>query len=147
MSVDTRLYVSDRWELRDIKQVIKTHLGQTVAVKSYHEVALGMFMFDFGGRSMWVHTHTDTPIGTATMLSLGMNQEAIKIMRTIAGVLGGILEESDCEHQCEMIRGSFWDEDGLPYFLKYAIIHDKINPDNIEELKTSIEEWHKKIDH
>jgi hypothetical protein len=105
------------------------------------------FFFKVGNedRMMHVHTQTETPLGRCTLLSLNHYGKAVEIMRSIADVLGGILEETDCNGNMEMIMGKIYDGDALQYFLKYAIINDGIDADDLEGLKESIEKWHKRM--
>ncbi len=144
MGVDTKLYLNPRWGLDDILTVIERTQGERPQIKSHHDFAPGYFSFDFKGRSLNVHTQTQLPTGVVTLLSLRSNPEGIKVLRDIAKVLGGILEERDSDGQCEVINGNMDDEDGLAYFLKYAIVEDGIDPDDIEALANSKKEWHKK---
>jgi hypothetical protein len=148
MSVDTNLYVGNRWELNDIKHIIEREYKTTVRVESNHTTSMGYFNFFFKAgneeRMMHVHTQTETPLGRCTLLSLNHWGKAVEIMRTIADVLGGILEENDCNGNMEMVMGKIYDGDALQYFLKYAVIHDGIEADDIQGLKKSIEKWHKK---
>jgi len=178
MGCDTRLYISSKWRLDDVVEVMENHLhleermvtkkvfnNEThkmrkkkvpvkVEVESGHETALGMFQLHFKvqeskyeeGRMMFVHHNTETPLGPCTLLSLGMNDEAIAVMIAIAKVLGGYLEENDCDDKGEMITGDADNRsDGLTYYLKQGIIEGKVgNKDDVEALGKYVEEWNKK---
>ena len=146
MGVNTHLYLNPKWRLDDILNVIERTQGEKPEIRSHHDFAPGYFEFGFKGRSLNVHTQTQLPTGVVTLLSFRSNPEGIKILRDIADTLGGILEERDSDGQCEVIEGNMWDEDGLAYFLKYAIVHDGIDPDDIEALADSKQKWHKRID-
>lgn len=157
MGVDTKLYISPRWDIDDVKNVIIHHvlpdvfqceedIDHPVKFHSYENMP-GMGSILFCGRSMYFHWHTNTPLGPAILLSLGHNEQAEQIMETIANVLGGFLVRQDCTETYEMFRGKFWEEDGLTYFLKYAAIHDRHSGGSkrtdVEALESSITNWHK----
>ena len=137
MSVSTHLYVSHRYGVEDVKTVLEKHLHATdVKIKSA-DVAPQMFVMTFkindSNRQMYCHTDSHLPTGSCMLLSLGHNQEAIDIMRGIADVLGGILEERDCEGKLEVIEGDLWEDNGLPYFIKWATINGKMSKGTIRE--------------
>lgn len=170
MSVDTRLLLNSKWELDEIKDVMENHLdlieserkvktvrGERVEkykieTTSNHHVAPGYFNFTFkvsGSKdTRWMHVHTNysSPLGSCTLLSLGAFGEAVNIMSTIADVLGGFLMEDDCSDKGYYERdGKLSDRDGLPYFLKRAIIHDKIDTDDLKGLNESIHKWYDRM--
>jgi hypothetical protein len=147
MSVDTHLCIGTRWSLEDIKKVLERTQNTKVEINYTHTPEMQRWEFKVGknDRSMFVHIQYQTPIGQATMLSLGHNQQAIKIMRNIAVVLGGYLEESDCDSTGEMIHGRMDENDGLPYFVKFAILEEGISHDDLEALTASIKKWEERI--
>ncbi len=146
MGVDTHLYLNTRWDLNDIIKVIERTQNKKVEVKAHEGMILGYFDFNVGERRIFVHLNSQTPIGSATYLSLHADEEAHKILKDIADVLGGILEYFDSDGKCEMIDGSLWEEDGLPYFLKHAIIEDGIDNHDLPALKQSISNWYDQCD-
>ena len=149
MGTDTKLILSKRWELDDIKIVIENYLIKTkVKVIDCNTTSIGLFRFGFKidkeERMMYVHSDYPTPLGTATLISLGHNEQAIKIMKTIAEVLGGFLLESDCEGNHKSIQGMFSEGNGLSYFFKYAVLHNELKDENdLVGLNKSIHKWHK----
>jgi len=145
MSVDTILYLNSRWELDDIKKVIERTQQTKVVVHSNHDISTGFFNFIFNDRRMSVFTNHSTPIGTATYLSLGWNSEAVKIMRDIATVFGGVLIEEDSSGNAEFINGNMNDDDKLAYHLKYAIVDNGIEPDDLQGFIDSMRKWYKEI--
>lgn len=147
MGVDAHLYLNTRWGLDDIKTVIGRTQDTEVAIRSHHDFAPGYFSFDFKDRMLNVHTYANFPTGQVTLLSLRSNPEGIKILRDVAEVLGGVLMKQDSDGECELIDGAMTEEDALPYFVKYAIVQDGINPEDIDALVESKKEWHKRIDH
>ncbi len=145
MGVDTHLYLNTRWGLDDILDVIERTQGEKPKIRSHHDFAPGYFSLDFKGHSLNVFTQSQLPTGTVTYLSFSSNPKGIKILRDIANTLGGILMESDSDGKCEVIEGNMWEEDGLAYFLKYAIVHDGIDPNDIKALADSKQKWHKRV--
>ena len=145
MGVNTHLYLNTRWGLDDILDVIERTQGEKPQIESHHSFAPGYFTFEFKERRLNIHTQSQLPTGVVTLLSFSSNPEGIKILRDIAKTFGGILMESDFEGKCEIIEGNLCEEDGLAYFLKYAIVHDGIEPDNMEALVRSKQEWQTRI--
>jgi|SRR5208337_1936485 len=146
MSVDTRLYLSNRWNLDDVIGVINHHLCPDDPVKAQPSDHCASFGHLQGAKAWfgWYHLDAETPLGRFILLSCGQTDTNIKKLRAIGGVLGGLLEESDCEGNLEFIRGRLTDEDGLQYHLKYAVIHGhsgESSPQDIEDLGKSVTEW------
>jgi len=145
MSVDTKLYLNPRWELRDIVTVLERTTQKEVTIKHCDgKELLDCFEVFVGKRRIFLIVNSSLPTGSATYMSLGSDDEAIKIFKDVAEVLGGILMENDCDGECEIIEGAMWEEDKLPFFLKCAIIDDGINPDDIDALKKFVTEWKNK---
>jgi len=130
-----------------------------VIIRSCDETSPGMFTLHFRlensefeeQRTMFVHHNSDTPLGPCTSLSLGANDESIRIMRAIARVLGGYLEENDCEGDGEMIIGAAHNRgDSLLYFVTSGFINGKLDINDkschVEELQTYIKEWKDKYE-
>ncbi len=147
MGTDTHLYLNTRWGLDDIKKVIERTQNAKVEVIAHSDnMLLGYFHFTVGERQIFVGTNCQTPIGTATYLSLSANEQAHKIFKDIASILGGILEYYDSDGKCEMIRGAMDDDDGIPYFVKYAILVDGIQNHDFKGLIKSINKWYDEYD-
>ena len=165
MSQTTKLYISKQYDLRDIKDVMENHLDlkeqsrrkKGIGKKYYIEkfkievaptfdVGYIIFNFIYNGkhRCMSVFDGTDLAIKGFYELHLGYNDDGIEIMRTIANVLGGLLEENDCDDKgIEDIRGKLNEHNGLPYFLKYAIIHNTLkNVNDMQEFNEAIHKWY-----
>jgi len=151
MSVVTFLYLSSSWCLEDIITVIKKHLGYKVEIKCCVETSPRMFDFYLtkDGHSniyMTVFVNGWSPLGPTTQLRLGANDEGKQIMKDIAEVLGGLIHWEDCDDNYELIDGLFNPEDGLPYFLKYAIINNEmVNVSDLKGLNKSIIKWEKRV--
>ena len=145
MGIDAHLYLNTRWGLDDIVAVIERTQGEKPQITSHHDFAPGYFTFAFNGRMLNVHTQTQLPTGTVTLLSFRSNPQGIKILRDIAETFGGILMESDSDGNCEIIEGNMDEENALAYFLKYAIAYDGIDPDDLAALVNSKQRWHERI--
>jgi len=168
MSQTTKLYISKRFELRDIKEVMENYLdlkvqirkkkvagGKYITEKFKIEVVptqdIGFVNFNFiynnKQRRMAVFSDTDLCIKNLYELHLGYNDDSIEIMTKIAKVFGGLLEENDCgDKGITEIQGMFSENNGLPYFLKYAIIHNQLsNIDDLKSFNEAIYKWHDEI--
>jgi len=148
MSVKTELYISNRFSIYDIKNVIESHLDAEVKIDQTGIPDLLEFYFTLKGdtRLMSVHINADAIIGKATLLRLGSNEEGKEIMLTIAKVTGGLYVPEDTSDDCQMIRGMLSDEDGLPYFIKDAIIHNNMTDNHdLRGLNESIKKWQAKM--
>lgn len=142
MGIDTHLYINSKWRIDEIIAVIESRLDTKVNVErtqSADYVVLG-FKYKTERRiSLFMDSHT--PIGYFTYMSLGFNEEAVEIMTIIGKVFGGLLEENDCDCKMEFIEGDLDERNALPYFMNYAVIHDKANPNSLVDLIKSIKKW------
>jgi hypothetical protein len=147
MGVDTHLYISNRFSIEDVKTLLECHLdGKDVKIEHTHTPEMSLIAFKIGDDSRTMHVHrSHLPTGPVLLLSMGRNEQAIKIMRTVGKAIGGILEENDCNGTMEVIHGHLSDEDGLQYFLKWAVITNRLTGGTIKELNQAIHEWHDKI--
>lgn len=148
MGVDTNLWISARWEVDDVRDILIREYGTSVRYTT-HDMIPTMVGVHFSvgkeERMMYFHHSVRTPLGTCHLLSLNFHGLSVEVMRKIAGVLGGLLQENDCNEQYELIEGNMSEGDALPYFIKYAIIHDGANPDSLADLKETISKWTEKI--
>jgi len=146
MGVDTRLYLSMRWDVYDIQAVLTKVLGQEPKIKVYDNIP-SMITFEDKDVRIDLHIASTSPIGALHCLSARANIDNCENFREIANVLGGLYEESDCGGQLEMIYGKMDEGNELPYFIKYAITRDNIKPDDLTALKKSIKQWAVKVNH
>lgn len=149
MSVSSNLYLSNRWSFTDIKDCI-----ETIIQKRVNEVRI---LKDDPGFSTlsWrpdkqdydenVHVILDSQSPVGRLRCILTYPDNIPLLKKVAEVLGGLLEESDAEGKLEFFDGKANEDDKLPYHIKYAIINDGIDPDDIDALKESIEKWEKKV--
>ena len=146
MGIDTRLLISSRWELDDVRTVLKKYLDCDTTLEYCDASRSFKMAIDGNGidRRIFILTNRRTPLGSNTYMSMRSDPQSIKIMRTIADVLGGYLNEEDTNDYYEEIDGMFYDERGLPYFLEYAILNKDLKDVNdLVGLNKSIHDWQK----
>ena len=150
MSVMTNLYINSKYEQQDIVDILK-HVLKAKSVKIHdckgiHGMSRITFEYQNEHRTLSYHSNADTPIGLCSLISLGHNMQAIEIMKGAAKVIGGIYEENDCESHLEFINGMTWESDGLPFFIKYALINGFMKDENdIEGLAAAKSHFEKTI--
>ena len=146
MGIDTRLLIGSKWSLKDVQDVLEYHQGIKTEIKS--EVAISPNYFRLiceNGRMINCHYNTFTPLGPAFLLSMASNPEGIVMLKGIAEVIGGYLNKEDTNEEYEFYTGMLYDEDGLSYHLKNAIIHNELaDNDDLGGLLSSITAWNKK---
>jgi len=145
MGVDAKLSLNPRWGLDDIVKVLERTQKQKVKVESCHKISAGFYYFNVANRNIAVFVNALFPTGSVTELSLSSDKQGIRILRDVANVFGGVLMESDSDGNCELINGAMFEHDGLPYFVKYAIVHDGIKPDDTQAFIDSMRKWHKEV--
>lgn len=145
MSVDTILYLNPKWEIRDIATVAERTQGKEVKVEALQGSIVGCFNIFVGDRRIFAITNYQTPIGVATYLSIGANEESKRILRDIAEVFGGLLQPEDYNEDYELIQGKLYEDNGLPFFIKHAIVHDGIDPEDTEAFLQSMQNWKRTI--
>lgn len=145
MGVDAHLLINAKWGLEDLVELLSSYQGIKATIRSCHKTAPGYYMLMCDNeRTINCFLANSTPLGTCHCLSLRSNKEAIQMLRGIAKVLGGFLNERDTDEDYERIEGMFFEEDGLPYFYKYGVIHNQLKDnDDQEGLSAIIEAWNK----
>ncbi len=151
MGVDTELIINSKWEVEDIRDIIKSHFELEGEIKidnthcsTYHTLQFKLKSGEFN-RCMNVHYNTLTPLGMATILTLSHGKEAINIMQTIGDIIGGYFMENDCDGKLEECHGLLNEHNGLAYFLKYGFIQNTIgNANDMEGLQKTIKDWNEK---
>lgn len=98
MGVDTRLYINNRWNINDIKDVIEDRFNTKVKI-NFHEFAPDYITLEFKAfdEDRMLHVHRDTEIAgfKATKLDFRSNDNGHKILRTLAETFGGLFNEND----------------------------------------------------
>lgn len=145
MSVNTILYLNPKWEIRDIATVAERTQGKEVRVEALQGSIVGCFNIFVGDRRIFAITNNQTPIGVATYLSIGANEGGKRILRDIAEVLGGLFQPEDYNENYELIQGEVYEGNGLPFFIKYAIVNDGIDPKDTEAFLQSMQKLRKEL--
>ncbi|NVL91222.1 MAG: hypothetical protein HWN69_09595 [Desulfobacterales bacterium] len=142
MGVDANLYLNTRWELYDIIRLIERTQNTKVKVETPISFDPGFHRFELDGSAIiYVHPYHQSPLGSCTLLVMPDVKRARKIFKDIADVLGGFIEWND-HHEprvCEIVEGKMCEEDGLPFYLKHAILIDGISSDSLDEFILSAE--------
>jgi hypothetical protein len=148
MSIDTGLYLSNRWDLDDLKDVIENHLGCPVEIKSTTDSMPSYHIFNFTYkneyRSLNVHHATMTPLGRFILITLKQTYgHASEILKAIGEVLGGLYYDNDCDMNLEWITGKLDENDKLSYHIKHAITENKA--ETLLDVAKSIRKWNKRV--
>lgn len=148
MSIDTGLYLSNRWDLDDLKDVIENHLDCEVEIKSTTDNMPNYHLFNFTykneARNMNVHSGTLTPLGRFTLITLKQTYgHANEILKAIAEVLGGLYYDNDSDMNLEWIEGKLNENNALSYHLKHAITENKA--ETLLDIAKSIRKWNTKM--
>lgn len=146
MGVDTKLFLNSSVELRDIKDVIERKFKTKVKVSSTHSPDFQSWGFkvEKNPRSMSVFFNCLEAGFRGTLLSLGCNPQGQEILKAIAQVFGGFYEANDCDGVIERLDGDLTPHNGLPFFIKHAIVTKGIDPNDLTALKEVITEFENK---
>lgn len=135
MGVDTRLFISDRWDIADVRNLIAKRFD-TKVVTNFHDFAPNYVTLSFTAkgvdRMLHVHTNYEMSGFKGTLLDFRANEHGIETLRTLAETLGGWFSEADTDDVFEAYRmpGSGNNE----YLLKESIIESPEHGDNKEKL-------------
>lgn len=136
MGVDARLIIANKWSIDDVVGVLKFAPGVehveakqtsvftmlTIEIKCPNSGYKWFNDEDINERSINFHMSYNSPIGPAILLTMRANAHATMLLTHVAKVLGGFLTPQDVTNDCEEIRGTTDEEDGLPYHVKAALI-------------------------
>src|SRR5574343_1562108 len=110
MGIDTGLYLSNRWNLDDLRDVNEKHLGCPVEIRpttnsmpDYH-----LFIFTYKGekRQLNVLYASNTTLGRFTLITLRQTfGQANEILKSIGEVLGGLYYDNDYDNKMDWIDG------------------------------------------
>jgi hypothetical protein len=137
------LYLNTRWSLDDIKKVIERLHGKPIIVKSNDDISVGYFVFMVDDKFIHVFVNSQTPIGSATLLKSEDNK--CPLLKQVARVLGGFLENVNGNY--EKIGGKMDDANGIPYFVKNAILKDDIGVYDFRGFIKSVNDWYLRVEH
>jgi len=106
MSIDTKLLVSAKWNVKHIETLLTRGLGHKVDEVDYKgDHAFLYVTLTNGSKRMIYVAHSDEHGGVdGLLLSLASNDEAIELFKSIAKVLGGFLRENDCNNACTVYQ-------------------------------------------
>jgi hypothetical protein len=138
MGVDTQLYISHRWNVEDVRDVLTRRLGYKVKTElSDSSPTYFRLIFNTGGEyDRILHVHTDSEIGgfPAINMNFRSNDEGIAILRKLAESFGGLFAEEDCSGTFEEIQAP--DQGNAAYVLKECL---KTNPRAGSDTDTLVE--------
>lgn len=140
MGVDCKLYLNTRWSLTDIQKVMERVSATEVKVEHTTFPDYLIFTMNGIGRMTHVWPAYHTPMGSMHMLSMASNPQGIKLLKGIAEVFGGLLQEEDVTEKCEIITGAMTDENALPYFLKQSLMEGN-DAESLDDLIATIKAW------
>lgn len=127
MGVDTKLYISNRWNVKDIRDVISLRFGVKTEIK-FHDYAPDYMTIHFklpeAENARMLNVHTDSMVGgfKAIQLNFRSNPEGCKVLKTLAKTFGGLFQESDTTDDfIEFRTPSNGDAD---FILNEALKHD-----------------------
>ena len=146
MSIDSKLYINQRFDERDIRDILTNHIGainvKTVTSSATPEMLIIYFTLNGKNRMMFYHLKSETPLGIVGLLSLSSNDQTKEIFTKIANVIGGFFIHEDTNDNGKMIYGMAFEEDGLPWFIKQAMVQGEMKDnDDLTGLSRFIEKW------
>lgn len=147
MSVDTRLFVSNRWRVSDIQEVLENISGKKVKYSSTHcpDYSVLNFTYKTEKRSMNVFANAELCGFVGNYMSLGSWGLSAEIMTKIAERLGGFLNLQDVNNEFQGFPTL--GEGDLDFHLKHAIINGETDGKDLEDFtkkaKAYSEELHK----
>lgn len=150
MSVSTNLFLNHTVQLSELKEAfehrygnVKVHLNESMP---YYQAWTFKCPSDKKHvRQLSVHLNYSTAGFSGTLITLGNNDEAIRIMEYIGSIFGGFLTENDCDGNIRNISGRLEPSNGMPYFVRYAIIHDGVDPKDLTAISKSIKKWESEV--
>jgi hypothetical protein len=141
MGQSCNLYLNTKWTPDEIKDVMERISGVKVQWKPTGQAGFDYLIGgDFQISCFW---NNQTSVGNLTTLSRGAS--GAELLKQVAKVFGGLFEANDYDGNMEFIEGKANESNALPYFTRYAIVKDGINPNSIPEFIKSIDKWKKEI--
>ena len=145
MSESCNLYLNPKWKASEIRAVVERITGKPTKWESTHEADYVRLVGEDSNSLMDISCffNYQMPTGTYTLLTRGAR--GVEVFRQIASVLGGLLEENDYKGTLEFVDGKMSEHDALPYFVRYAIVNDGIEPHDLDGLKDSMTRWYDRV--
>lgn len=141
MGVDTKLFISSQYTVQEVKTVIEKSFQTQVIIDTTNDPNYVRLSFSIQGdvrRSLSLFNSYTYNGFSGTLLGLDHSGRAVEIMECLAKVFGGFLQPNDCEESHRGYPGSLSPEDGLSFWIRYAVING-IDHNNVDELKKFIE--------
>ena len=121
MGLDRRLFISNRWDVEDVKDTLESLFDTKVKYVPTHSPDYTTLNFSVGEdqRSMSVFTGYEVGGFKGVLLSLGAGGKSDEILRAVAERLGGFYNEQDCDSN--FVEYSYNASGSLEYLLKDAV--------------------------
>jgi hypothetical protein len=134
MGVDIQLFISHRWEVRDVQDVLESLYGK-VGYSASHTPDMAILDFKYSAdepRSMYVHINSEMAGFRGMFLrfraTYGHSKE---IMEAIAKRLGGFLNYEDVND--DYVAFPMCGQGNLDFHVKHAITHGETDGENLQE--------------
>lgn len=121
MGVDSNLLINSKYNAKDVVKLLKA-LG-IKDIKEDHKGDHSFLTFELEGsytRQLYVAQSSEYGGVTGTILSYRSNDEGIALLKKIAKVLGGFLQEQDCDEQWESFHSPH--AGSAEFVLKHTIL-------------------------
>jgi hypothetical protein len=121
MGLDRKLFISNRWDVEDVKDTLESLFSTKVKYEATHSPDYSMLHFTVGDdqRSMSVFTGYEVGGFKGVLLSLGASGKSNEIFKALAERLGGFYNEQDCDSN--YVEYPFIASSSLEYLLKDAV--------------------------
>jgi len=141
MGVDTKLYISHRWNINDIKDVLQNRLNCDVKI-TFNEFAPNYVNLHFKERMLHIHTDSQVSGFPAILLSFRSNPEGIGILELLAETFGGILQVQDCNNDALIFDQP--DYGNNAFLLNEALKNDPRSGNDLEKFNKFTKQWKNK---
>jgi len=147
MATASKLYMSHKWDLQEIKDLIENYTKYSVEIKTKPKIHPNCSVFTLSdGTNINVHTDGETPIGDAVLLTTFSQATGLPVLEVIQRIFGGLLQPDDCEEIFKMEEGFFSKEKGIMYHFRQAVINRKVTgTSDIDGLSKAIDDWCKEV--
>ena len=127
MGLDANLFISNKWSVRNIQEILKNHLDIEEQKLNFHEFEPNYvtvsFTYKNEDRGLHIHINATRAGFMGVLLSLRAWGNSEEILRGIAKVTGGFFAMEDCSGTYEEIEDP---EDGnLRFLVDLALIENK----------------------
>ena len=139
MSVSAKVITNAKYNAGDVKTILENMKGVTdLKMRSTHSCGYTVLNFEFKKyedgeveqRQMNIFTNCNDYGLPCTMIDLGAWGSAEFILEKIWKIFGGFYCKNDCEDIWENCAGSLAEKNGLPYFIKEALLSGTMKNEN-----------------